>query len=168
VEIMASDTVGGSHVESRHFLANGKGCADEVIFGVRLPREWAVALSLTTLTSCPSHSKQASSLLRVIEDRVFDACLMLPAISIPPSVQSLGRCCFVNCRALSSVVFEAGSELTTIVELAFWKCVALQSICLPKTLQSMGNACFENCEALTTVTFEPGCALARPGIRRLQ
>ena len=63
----------------------------------------------------------------------------LTAISIPASVEIIGRSAFYGCEELATLTFAEGSKLTTIEGAAFWDCKKLTSIDLPATLTTLGH-----------------------------
>jgi hypothetical protein len=49
----------------------------------------------------------------------------------------VGKECFDQCKSLSIIKFESGSQLSSIPESAFWDCSSLSSICCPSSLQTL-------------------------------
>ena len=99
----------------------------------------------------------------------------LESITIPATVTYIGEGAFNNCRALTSVTFEAGgtqpltmangggsSQFYTAVRDdsygVFGYCTSLESVFLPARLAVIPNYAFICCSALTTVTFEQASA----------
>jgi hypothetical protein len=72
----------------------------------------------------------------------------------------LGKYCFSECKSLSTVTFESGSQLSSIAESAFWYCSSLSSIFIPSSVEMLGKYCFQGCDSLSTVTFESGSQLS--------
>jgi hypothetical protein len=98
------------------------------------------------------------SAIRVFETGTFVPCLLLSSICIPPSVQLIGRCCFmhatignattssfadpgVSCR-LETVTFEPGSQLRRIEGGAFFGCELLKQLCIPASVELMSAESF--------------------------
>jgi hypothetical protein len=62
---------------------------------------------------------------------------LLPSITIPASVESLGDFCFFDCVVLASVTFESGSRLSHIGNCPFANCALDLSICIPSPLRTV-------------------------------
>ena len=60
---------------------------------------------------------------------------------------------FYDCNALSSVVFDEGSQLTYISECAFYNCSNLTSITIPNSVTEIGEYSFAYCKGLTSIMF---------------
>jgi hypothetical protein len=74
-----------------------------------------------------------------IDGSAFAQCSSLASISIPSTVQKLGRECFGRCGALQIVTFESGSRPSCIEDRAFSDCPSLGSICIPSSLEPILN-----------------------------
>jgi hypothetical protein len=72
----------------------------------------------------------------------------------------LGQYCFDECKSLSTVTIESGSQLSSIAEYAFWKCSSLSSIFIPSSVKMLGKYCFYESKSLSTITFESGSQLS--------
>ena len=91
----------------------------------------------------------------------------LQSIEIPASVETIGNGAFYNCKALTTVTFEKGSQLkkiqggvdNDIVCGTFMRCTSLTSIEIPASVETIESTAFSYCKALTTVTFEKGSQL---------
>ena len=90
----------------------------------------------------------------------------LQSIEIPASVGTIGNGAFYNCKALTTVTFEKGSQLKTIGGTTnnnpfntFNNCTSLTDIEIPASVETIESNAFKGCTALTTVTFEKGSQL---------
>ena len=63
----------------------------------------------------------------------------LTSVTIPASVTTLGNYAFSECKALTSVTFEAGSQLKSIGQRAFAGTAALKTLTLPASVTSIGS-----------------------------
>ncbi len=88
-----------------------------------------------------------------IGENAFSGNNDVVSISIPASVQTIGKEAFDECKSLESVVFAEGSLLQSIGEHAF-SGIAISSITLPANLTETGEWAFSGCSNLTTVEFE--------------
>lgn len=88
-----------------------------------------------------------------IGERAFRENNDIVSVSIPASVQTIGKEAFDECKSLESVVFAEGSLLQSIGEHAFGG-TAISSITLPANLTETGEWAFSGCSNLTTVEFE--------------
>ena len=63
----------------------------------------------------------------------------LTSVTIPASVTTLGNYAFSECKELTSVTFEAGSQLKSIGQRAFAGTAALKTLTLPASVTSIGS-----------------------------
>ena len=87
-----------------------------------------------------------------ILDSTFEGNDKITKVTIPASVQIIGKNAFANCNKLSSVTL--GSNVTTIGEKAFYKCTVLKKITISKNVTSIGKSAFEGCKNLKTVNIK--------------
>lgn len=75
------------------------------------------------------------------------------SVEIPATVTSIGYEAFDNCRGLTSVTFEAGSQLESIGSYAFHGCSGLTSVTFGEDslLESIGGYVFYGCSELSNV-----------------
>lgn len=73
---------------------------------------------------------------------------------IPASVKKIGSNAFSNCKSLTSVTINEGTD--TIAQNAFFNCCALKEITLPKTVKYVGHGCFQNDYLLEKVNIPEG------------
>ena len=81
----------------------------------------------------------------------FYGCAGLTSVTIPDSVASIGDYAFYNCTGLTSVTI--GNSVTSIGRYAFSGCTGLTSVTIPDTVESIGDYAFYNCTGLTSVTI---------------
>ncbi|MDB4690902.1 leucine-rich repeat protein [Verrucomicrobia bacterium] len=81
-----------------------------------------------------------------IEGSAFYKCGSLTSITIPNSVEFIGKSTFEDCESLSSVII--GSSVTSIAEKAFMNCSELKSVTIPDSVTSIGNNAFQHCSKL--------------------
>lgn len=75
--------------------------------------------------------------------------------SVTVPVASIGRCAFLQCRALVQVELKG---VARIGNSAFYGCTALQRIELPEALRELGQGAFGECSALEAVKIPSGVA----------
>jgi hypothetical protein len=129
----------------------------------------AFVLSDSCFCGCKSLGSvtfESGSALREIGPRAFlDSGLV--SMSIPASVEVIGKSAFNVCGSLESVTFEAGSVLREIGEDAFranlFREGGLKSIVIPASVEVIGKAAFKDCSSLESVTFEAGSVLREIG-----
>ena len=98
--------------------------------------------------------------------------LLLTAIEIPSSVETIGERIFRRCTGLVNVTFEKGSRLTSITGDcvkdsgnrvtsygAFLECTSLTKIEIPASVTTIGSGAFHDCSSLEIVSFEEGSKL---------
>ena len=88
-----------------------------------------------------------------IGERAFSHNNTLTGVAILDSVTSIGEFAFYNCKSLSSVTFEEGSQLSSIGESAFQWCTGLTDITIPDGVTSIRSRAFNGCEKLGSITF---------------
>jgi hypothetical protein len=86
-------------------------------------------------------------------------------VTIPPEIEVICDCCFVNCRNISWLEFEPGSQLRRIERMAFGMCLSLHTICIPSTIQALEREWFllshyHGVVVFDTVQFESAESLA--------
>ena len=93
-----------------------------------------------------------------VKDYAFYNCYFLKTITIPTSVQSIGRSAFYCCTGLTNIVLPEGME--TIAENAFEYCFRVKSITLPKSLKEINRFAFEDCTTLIEIVNHSTLPLA--------
>lgn len=77
----------------------------------------------------------------------FSACKKLQSIVLPKNLKVIDEDLFLGCENLSSITLPAG--LISIEERAFYDCYALKTLELPQSLISIGKKAFHGCESMT-------------------
>lgn len=77
----------------------------------------------------------------------------ITAVTIPAKVTSIGTMAFNNCRNLTMVTFDSGSQLSIIGGSSFSGCKSLSNIILPDTATTIGDYAFGNCSVLKTLAL---------------
>jgi hypothetical protein len=85
---------------------------------------------------------------------VFESCLSLTSICIPPNVETIPNECFCECKSLVQVSFEHASKLTQIEDGAFLACQSLRSFVIPSQLEIMACCVFPGCRSLCSLIFD--------------
>ncbi len=81
----------------------------------------------------------------------FYNCSGLTSIVIPNSVTEIGNSCFAVCKSLASVTLS--NALTYLPSFLFEYCYALTGITIPTSVTGIGAACFSRCSAISSVTM---------------
>ena len=84
----------------------------------------------------------------------------LVAITLPPSIERIGKFAFSECEELKNVNFPEG--LKEIGDSAF-RNVGLESLVLPSSLERIGESAFTDCQKLKSVNFPEGLKEIRRG-----
>ena len=107
------------------------------------------------------------------QNGVFYNCTSLTSITIPANVEIIEATAFMNCKALSTLLFEPNSKLQIIggnfhaealkdgygkldAYGAFTNCTSLTSIQIPISVIEIECAAFYNCTSLSSVIFKEG------------
>ena len=77
----------------------------------------------------------------------------LTSVTIPKSVTTIGDYAFQDCKKLTSVTFNDGSQLASIGTAAFQNCKSLTSFTIPESVTSIGENAFEGCTNITSITI---------------
>ena len=91
--------------------------------------------------------------LVAIADKAFDYCHDIRSLTLPATIESIGKSAFLVCYNLFTVDLSRCTKLTTIPESAFQACQHLEKVILPTTLTSIGPYAFYYCHALSSVNL---------------
>lgn len=91
--------------------------------------------------------------LVAIADEAFDYCHDIRSLTLPASLESIGKSAFLVCYNLFTVDLSRCTKLTTIPERAFSGSTHITTVKLPTTLTSIGPYAFNACYALDTVNL---------------
>ncbi len=86
-----------------------------------------------------------------ITDYAFYDCATLNSVTLPESVNEIGRYAFAYNSALKSFDFSSGVK--ALGDYAFYSCSSLEAALLPDGLTDLGKAAFEGCKRLSEVTL---------------
>lgn len=78
----------------------------------------------------------------------------IKSVTIPGSVQKIGRYAFYNCLSLDTVTLGEGVQM--ICGAAFSYCESLETVTIPNSVTILGESSFEFCKRLTSVTIGNG------------
>ena len=81
----------------------------------------------------------------------FYARSALKAITIPNSVENIGKEAFYGCASLSSV--EIPNTITSIETNTFSNCTGLKEIKIPNSVTTISNGAFQGCTGLLSVSI---------------
>ena len=88
-----------------------------------------------------------------IRNAAFSSCTNLVSVSIPNTVESIGKNAFAGCVNLTKVSIADGVSI--IEESAFVRCTALTEITIPKSVTNIAASAFYRCTALRSVKVHP-------------
>ena len=86
-----------------------------------------------------------------IGEKTFDSNFNIGSVTIPATVNNIGKSAFGSCAALMKVYISADAKITAISDEAFNKCISLMEITLPASVKSIGASAFRDCYDLTIV-----------------
>jgi hypothetical protein len=84
-----------------------------------------------------------------IVDEAFAICTGLTTITLPQSINKIGRAAFANCENLKAI--NIPQNVTTIEEGTFVNCLSLEDIHISENVTILSNEAFENCRSLTKI-----------------
>ncbi len=84
-----------------------------------------------------------------IDDKAFLYCTAITKITLPASIEELGRSCFEGC--ISLIEIEGTSNLSIIKDSTFEDCRRLSIFPDLSNVTSIGDYAFNNCASLTTI-----------------
>jgi len=91
------------------------------------------------------------SSVQSIGKEAFYSCSLLESVSIPNSTISIGDKAFLYCSALQSV--DIPNSVTKLGEWAFAQCTNLQTVIIGNSVDSIKHMTFGNCSSLTSVSI---------------
>lgn len=86
-----------------------------------------------------------------IQDRAFESCRSLNAISIPDGVMSIGKYAFQGCTSLTNI--HIPDSVASIESYTFAGCTSLSSIELLEGTAAIEDYAFQNCTSLSSITI---------------
>lgn len=127
-----------------------------------------------TVASLDENTNDEDNVRKIIgiADSAFYYCTAMTSVSIPDTIQTIGKWAFAGCTGLSEIVlpdsvvsigegaFHGCDKLTAITlsaklekidDFAFYGCKGLTAVALPETLVEIGSAAFFGCQGLTTL-----------------
>ena len=91
-----------------------------------------------------------------IKSYTFNNCLRFDKVTIPSSVQRIGKGVFAGCSDLTTVDFKSNSNLQDIGAGAFYGCTGIETMTIPTGVTEFGNATFQGCSNLTNINIPSG------------
>lgn len=83
-----------------------------------------------------------------IVDGTFENNTKITKVTVPASVQVMGKNVFSKCTSLTEVVFENGSLLQEIPVNTFYECTSLKTINIPSSVKKIGEYAFYYCSSI--------------------
>ena len=125
----------------------------------RVKSNWFAAGAVTILATLPGH---LGSIVTSIDESAFYRNSSLTEVTLPASIESIGRQAFIGCSNLTAIIFDGGSNLKTIGANAF-ELSGLTSITIPASVEGIGGRAFWLCSGLESITFEASSNLRSIG-----
>ena len=94
--------------------------------------------------------------VKYISTDAFTNDIALRKVTVPASVEVIGKYAFSGCKNLKTVELSEG--LSEIGLGAFFDCTSLKNIELPESLLTIGDASFEDCKRLRNLKIPKNCA----------
>lgn len=93
-----------------------------------------------------------SPTISVLGDFTFFKCSKLQVITLPSSIEALGKGCFSGCSSLVDIYLQ-NTKINNIPESCFSDCKSLTTIILNDDCDTIEKNAFGNCEKLYNITF---------------
>ena len=119
--------------------------------------------------------------VKSIGDNAFNGFTGVTGVSIPTTVETIGRWAFqdcsgltsfnlrnvkvigekafAGCKGMTSLTIFSDNNLTTIGEYAFSRCEKLKEVKLPMNVTSIGRGAFSGCSGMTSFSFHTNCVI---------
>ena len=119
--------------------------------------------------------------VKSIGENAFNGFTELTSVSIPSSVEAIGKCAFQDCSGLTSFDLKSvkvigdrafykctglatlnifyDNNLTTIGEYAFCRCESLKQVSIPMNVTSIGRGAFSGCSGMTRFGHHTNCVI---------
>lgn len=91
--------------------------------------------------------------LKEIDYRAFYRC-KLASVTLPDSLEFIGREAFHECLQLKNVMFGGNSQLKEIDRYAFFKCRKIKEFTIPERVAKIGLKAFSHCNSLKKIVFQ--------------
>ena len=98
-------------------------------------------------------SKVGSAKVIAIASQAFWSKKSIKTISLPSTIQSIGKAAFNECTGITKIVLP--SNLKKISDSAFWFCTGLKAMYIPPSVTSIASTAFKGCTNLTAYVI-PG------------
>ena len=95
---------------------------------------------------------EGTSTLTSIAQFAFSNCIYLQQITIPPTVNFIGKRAFSNCFSLFKVEMQ-NCNIASVESCTFNGCVGLKTITLPDSILALKDWCFKECLSLSHITL---------------
>lgn len=93
-----------------------------------------------------------NSQLTTIGEQAFTGT-SIGSVTFPNTVTTLGFQAFKNCKSLSSITWNSGSQLNVIGESAFMDDIILTSVAFPVSVKTIKKNAFNHCTSLSSAIF---------------
>ena len=100
--------------------------------------------------------------VKSIADKSFADCTVATEITLPKTIDYIGKSAFFNCAKLTKI--NIPENVTAINEYTFAECAKLRTIAIPEGVTKIGEYAFANCDALTTANLPPNLEAINRGI----
>lgn len=100
--------------------------------------------------------------VKSIADKSFADCTVATEITLPKTINYIGKSAFFNCAKLTKI--NIPENVTAINEYTFAECAKLRTIAIPEGVTKIGEYAFANCDALTTANLPPNLEAINRGI----
>ena len=106
-----------------------------------------------TVASLDENTKDEDNVRKIvgIADSAFYYCTAMTSVSIPDSIQTIGKWAFAGCTGLSEIVLP--DSVVSIGEGAFHGCDKLTAITLSGKLEKIDDFAFYGCKGLTAIAL---------------
>lgn len=105
-------------------------------------------------SKCGMSTADIAAELTELPEGIFANCSKLVSVTLPESIESIGKKAFYGCSLLSILTVPAG--LKSIASYAFYNCSSLSAFAIPDGVKTVEPWTFGNCSSLKTLTVPKG------------
>ncbi len=129
-----------------NILIDAAKCSGEVIIPEEIKK-----IGYGIFNNCQNEISIIANGIEAIDDRAFEGCRKLLAITLPEEMNTIGINAFKKCSMLKEITIP--NKITEIPTSCFYGCTSLEEVILPSSITKINDYSFYQCESLNTITL---------------